>query len=481
MDECSVCCENFTSSVRKKISCPKCNNDTCVKCVQRYLLGSLSDPHCLHCKHGFSRMFLQTNLNKSFIDKDYARHRSEILWNREESFLPEAQIKAERILRGRKLRSENNKHPELRAKIKIIEDKVIKLLNEKRALWEIIYSYERDIDRLLEGLPTKKEAEELGKIEEPEKESVKKKFTRKCMKDGCNGWLNTSWKCGLCDCHFCSECFGTKQKDKEHVCNPDDVASANILKKDTKPCPKCGNGIQRVSGCPSMFCVSCHTPFDWNTGEIITARNIHNPHYFEWRNQIENGNYNENVEQNCDVGGVPTDDFIWRCQRSPIRADLENKYRLIAHIEDAEMNKYREINENTEPLRIKYLLKEVDKLEIQRLLQNRERKNERNKAIRDVLDTFVMAAAEQLRILSAEIFKINREDKCNVKLDDIRIVPTLSKFNEQLELLRVFINKTLSEVSIAYGCVVPQISELYDTPLSTQSFKSSRKNKNEDD
>jgi hypothetical protein len=120
--ECLVCAETFTAVARKKINCPKCNKDTCIKCVQRYLLSSLSDPHCLHCKHGFNRLFLQTNLTKTFIDKDYAKHRGEILWKREESYIPNAQVKAERIVRGKAMKGE--KFVEVRKEIDKINERL---------------------------------------------------------------------------------------------------------------------------------------------------------------------------------------------------------------------------------------------------------------------------------------------------------------------------------------------------------------------
>ena len=31
-----------------------------------------------------------------------------------------------------------------------------------------------------------------------------------------------------------------------------------------------------------MWCVTCHTPFDWESGREVTTGVIHNPHYFEF-------------------------------------------------------------------------------------------------------------------------------------------------------------------------------------------------------
>jgi hypothetical protein len=119
--ECPICAETFTSSLRKKINCSKCNTDICLKCFKTYLLeSSIGEPHCMNCKKVFNRYFLQTNLSKTFIDKDYAKHREEILWREEESFIPSAQIKVERILQGRKLQKE--KHEDIYNEIKLLDE-----------------------------------------------------------------------------------------------------------------------------------------------------------------------------------------------------------------------------------------------------------------------------------------------------------------------------------------------------------------------
>ena len=39
-----------------------------------------------------------------------------------------------------------------------------------------------------------------------------------------------------------------------------------------------------VKNCDQMYCTSCHTPFSWITGKIVTGA-IHNPHYFQYLRQ----------------------------------------------------------------------------------------------------------------------------------------------------------------------------------------------------
>jgi hypothetical protein len=127
-------------------------------------------------------------------------------------------------------------------------------------------------------------------------EVVEKKagFVRKCGDAECRGFLSTRWKCGLCETYTCSECHEHKGV-VEHVCDPNNIATAKLLSKDTKGCPTCQTSIYKTDGCDQMWCTQCHTAFSWNTGQIETK--IHNPHYYEWR-RLHGGLDPENVA--CD-------------------------------------------------------------------------------------------------------------------------------------------------------------------------------------
>lgn len=74
-------------------------------------------------------------------------------------------------------------------------------------------------------------------------------FVRACPAPGCRGFLSTSWECGICDVSVCSQCYEIKAEDTIHICNPDILATARLLAKDTKPCPKCGVLIHKLEGC----------------------------------------------------------------------------------------------------------------------------------------------------------------------------------------------------------------------------------------
>ena len=122
---------------------------------------------------------------------------------------------------------------------------------------------------------------------------------RGCPGEGCRGFLNESWVCGVCDISVCRQCHiglaedemveehhaaapSERSQMRLHICDPDQVATAKMLARDTKPCPKCKALISKIDGCDQMWCTQCQTPFSWITGQVEEGR-VHNPHYFEWQ------------------------------------------------------------------------------------------------------------------------------------------------------------------------------------------------------
>lgn len=136
----------------------------------------------------------------------------------------------------------------------------------------------------------------VQKKSEPEEKKIKYIF--KCQKLNCEGFVDTNYVCNACETKYCNKCFAelvpdtnSTNKFSPHTCDKEEVEThANIL-KNTKPCPKCCARIFRSEGCSQMFCVMCHTGFDWNTGKIIKG-NFHNPHRMEWLRTLNETQYN---------------------------------------------------------------------------------------------------------------------------------------------------------------------------------------------
>ena len=263
--DCPVCCETFNKSSRKPVECEcsGCDFAACKTCIRAYLLSQTSDPACMSCHKAWSQGFLTTSLNTSFMTKDYRAHRARVLREREQSRLQDSVQDAQRFLEGESLAE----------KVQVLDQTVAEL---KRQLTRA------SNDRM--ETSTRRHALLHGMDVESQEAKEKRQFIMPCPAPDCRGFLSTQWKCGLCDVFGCKACFEVigHQKDAPHTCKPDNVASAEAIRKDTKPCPACGVRIYKLSGCDQMWCTQCHISFSYRTGNRTNSA-VHNPHYLEWQ------------------------------------------------------------------------------------------------------------------------------------------------------------------------------------------------------
>jgi hypothetical protein len=180
--------------------------------------------------------------------------------NRERSFLPQMMVFADREMRARKVDKQahdvNKEEIELR---KEYETKLLQLAQKRNALWRKAYMIRDGRD------------ETTGVTVSEEKKVEAKKFVRRCTADGCKGFLSSVWKCGVCENWVCPDCFEVKGKEKDvaHTCKPENIETANLIKKDTKPCPSCGEMIMKSEGCFAK-----DTPILSYDGSIILSQDI---------------------------------------------------------------------------------------------------------------------------------------------------------------------------------------------------------------
>ena len=262
---CSICCELFNKSINTKIICPisDCAFEACKKCIRTYLLSTTNDPHCMSCKNQWEHNFLVDNLNKTFIDNDYRKHRKQLLLDREISRTPELMNIVQRISilddEQKQVNTLQKEYNEARKYIKELSQK----LQEKKLL----------IYRIKNGEDTSKDE--------------RRKFIMPCPADNCKGYISSQYKCEVCKLYTCPDCFEVigYSKESPHECKQENIASAQLIKKETKPCPKCGVRIFKISGCDQMWCTECKVAFSWNTGKIVISGQVHNPHYYQYLRQ----------------------------------------------------------------------------------------------------------------------------------------------------------------------------------------------------
>lgn len=249
--ECTVCCERFNKSNRKCVGCAYCEFQVCTACARQYLLQSLQDPHCMNCKRGWNYEFMCSNFTQKFMNEDWKKHRENMLLEREKSMLPAAQL----IIEKQKEREA------IMARIEEMHSQADVLDIQVRNLTDVSMTSQQAMEKNRQELKKvyMQQHDILGDIMllRVEHDLVLKKkapaaaFVRACPADNCRGFLSSQWKCGLCNIWVCPTCHEIKgtTRTEDHVCKPENVATAQQLAKDTKPCPKCASLIFKIDGC----------------------------------------------------------------------------------------------------------------------------------------------------------------------------------------------------------------------------------------
>lgn len=479
---CVVCSDRFTSIVRKKTTCTYCKASACSKCVEHYLLTRHEDAHCLHCRVNYNDTTLHEICTRTYLQQTYFKHRQEVLINRERANLPPLQEAAHREKATRETQAQVNaicaeisafaaERAKLMERYQIVYVDYYRNLNtnpERLAEMNRLMAQsdelrtrmreKRDLIHSLRWPPQARQAHERA-AEEEKKEDEKKRFVRRCTRDGCKGFLSTAWKCGMCEWYSCSKCFAVKGKEHDvaHECKKEDVETADLIRKDCKPCPKCGEFIQKTSGCEQMYCVCCQTPWDWITGKIVTSGPIHNPHYYEWLKRT--GGAVPRNPNDVPCGGFPG---AWELVRHPrgMKRHVSNLFyefhRICMELQDISTRTYRSHldQEGTTRINIGYLLGDTDEKKWGRLLATNEKKRKRDAEIQEVLGAFRMVAVEL----------INRVQNYSEKgvlsfyhmhpLDAEKYIKAL---HVEITALINMINDAMKNISVSYSYSVPCI------------------------
>ena len=98
-NSCPVCLDDYQDKIRavkvKKIQCQYCEAHACRGCLQRYILSSYDDPHCMSCKRGWSPEFMAASFGITFRSITLRQHRRKVLFEREKAMLPALQVYVE--------------------------------------------------------------------------------------------------------------------------------------------------------------------------------------------------------------------------------------------------------------------------------------------------------------------------------------------------------------------------------------------------
>lgn len=421
---CGICIEPYNKVANTEVKCCFCEKSSCRRCIQTFLTTSTNDPHCMHCSRAWDREFIDDNLTMTYRMGDYKSHRENILLDREVALMPATQHRAEQIRSAEKIESEimppfNNQLKDLYAK----QDVILKEINR---IYNLRAEAQYQIRLLREGKGEKKKHEV--------------NFVRKCPDPECRGFLSTAWKCGLCSKWACPECHELKGEDRdaEHTCNPDNVATAKLLAKDSRPCPGCGTVITKIEGCDQMWCPQCHCAFSWRTGQKESGV-VHNPHFYEWQRK-QNGGVAPRVAGDNPCGGIPTYHEVNNRLISLGSKDIKyvlDFHRIVQHVQHVEIQRLHNVfNElDNQDIRILYLLGRITQDEIKVEVQKREKKREKERAVRRAMEVLVQAGTDILRRIMSET-DINKKRLIVEEIDALRLYVNelLAKIHERMKL-----------------------------------------------
>lgn len=408
---CEICCSDLNHTNRREVACGFCGRAACRTCHATYLCSSTLDPHCMHCRHAWSREFLDQSFPRRFVGETYKRHRENVLLDRERSLLPATQAAAETELRRRKLRAELQQarrdlsHAQREVQRLRILQRARSAVLEQRAPehgalaaelrhWrlEVRSLRARRIAVYWDLVTLEAEAGEEG-------EAVSRRsFVRSCPAEGCRGFLSTQWRCGICATWVCPACHEVKgpARDVPHTCDPAAAATAKLLAADTRPCPTCGAPIFKVEGCDQMWCTQCQTAFSWRTGRVERGA-VHNPHFFEFMRRGGMPAPRNPLDVPC--GGLPAyyalvQHLYEQGAGEDVQAALTGAYRLAAHTQGDLLPRYRvDAVADNRDLRVRYLLGEIAEGKFKLLIQRREKARQRRGEVGQVLAMHVHMSA----------------------------------------------------------------------------------------
>ena len=417
MTTCSVCIEDINSN--NTITCNYCDYITCRNCFERYLFETKkTTKNCMSCNNIFTRALLIKMLGKKYIENMYKNHIKELLFNEEKTLIPLSMITVQ-----------------VNKEIKEI------IIEKEKARAEYSNELSRfDMFKLQHKIKAHDEYIRYLKMKPVEKIKVQYKYP--CATINCDGFVNSKWTCELCDKTTCKYCF--KIKEENHECLKEDVDTAELIKKDSKPCPKCNISIMKTSGCDQMWCTSCHTAFDWKTLKIVTKGIIHNPEYFRYMRE-NNLTIQRNPHDNP-CANLLYDSYLKiandRRRLNKILSDalltqLYELYRRIQHCELVSLNnligKVNVYDEWKNNERVRFLEKDITEKQYK---TNLARKFKEIDYINEVITLqrtiYEVSKETYIKVVNNIIENIDKYIKNNTKIDKIEELINLQKFNNTI-------------------------------------------------
>jgi hypothetical protein len=465
---CACCAEKFNQSTRKEIVCFNCQYTSCKTCIRTFLTTN-GQSKCMNCNTQFNMSFIVRHLNQSWTLNEFKQTMTNTILSSELGKIPETLPYAETEKRKRALQAKNL---QLKKRADDLSNQLKQVQNAVTANNYLIRG-ERVPDRYNNELVT----------DEPIRIDTRKKFIMACPGANCKGFLSTAYKCGLCEQYTCKDCITIKQNE-QHVCIESDKLSAEAIRKETKPCPKCNERIYKIDGCDQMFCMArseggvvCATVWSWKSGEEEVGVTVHNPHYFAL--QREKGYVPRNAgDVHC--GGLPDLSpfnqlfrYIFRytlveSEKEKIRefTDMIHMlYRRMAEHIQYEITRLRtsirQHPENMKKNRINYILTSLSKTQFAEIQYKTEKDYQKSLELLHTFELIGICGIETFQMIVQEIPSIDIYESCReIHPEYIHdLIESSKKKLENFYSVIDFCNDKFKEISVTYHATVPIFSK----------------------
>jgi len=411
----------------------------------------------MSCKNRWGRdVFIKACL-KTFVDNEWRSHRGDVLVEDEMSRMSSTMPAVDNYRVCVQLKKNEND----------IKDRVQELKNEMNVLRSMQ-------DEIYTELRVRQESSGfVGKD--------KRVFIKKCSGDKCNGFLSSKYKCELCGLKVCAKCFaikdpaGEETKQDTHVCNEDDILSAELIKKETRHCPNCATDIFKTEGCDQMWCTQCQTPFSWKTGLKVKGT-VHNPHFYAWQAA---GGVAPVAPGAVLCGGLPplynyrvgistamkqlypniNTRRLHDTEEGKVCAEAIALHRATAHFEGVELDRVRLLcNEavNHEDLRIRYILNDISSDDMKATILKRYKRKEKAQAILEIYELIATVFTDSVRDIYQGIVRDAQRNEEGLPEWPPGQNPhnIITRNLERCHSMRAYANKNLAKVSVTYSQAV---------------------------
>jgi len=332
MKNCPICCNKYTSKLRRRITCSFCKHHSCAKCIIVYLQLNILNTRCMFCSYPTTLQMVKPVIARGTF-KSLLALEINALFDRE----------------------------------------VLLILNSERTFNQFVH-----VHRMM----ALREILTADGVEEPLIEEILNSFgygnapspAQVQFCSACEVPISNS-TCIHCNTEYCRSCLSPITG--QHSCDSTVVESIDIITKTCKQCPVCKTMIEKEPGeCDQMFCIKCHTTFSWLTGEVARPEETrHNPHFYEWRRS--QGFQDRN----------PDDD---PCEGHFLIKNATNTQLLFIHaVIQRSILTMNEIAERDdlirEAMRLNYIIKRISLAQWKRRFSKHIKTLRRNSDLRDIL------------------------------------------------------------------------------------------------